>query len=490
MTELDDGTGTRARFAILDQAPNAFLALSPEWVCLYINAVGARLLGQTREAMMGRNIWEVFPEAVGGSFWHTYHRAMQERVVVGLEEYYGPLGGWFEVKAYPIDTGIGVHFSNVTERKELEATLRESEARFQQLANNIHEVFWLTDLDVRRVVYVSPAYESIWGRSRQSLYDATDGVVHTVHADDAERVTQSLSRRGSGDYDEQFRIVRPDGSVRWIRARIYPVRNAQGNVFRVAGVAEDITEQRRLEEQLRQSQKMEAIGRLAGGIAHDFNNILSVVVGYSTLAAANLPAGDPLRDDIVEIEKAGLRAADLTAQLLAFSRQQVLKPSIIDLNESVTKVERLLRRVLGSHIELETGSSTPLWPVRADPGQIDQVLMNLAVNARDAMPAGGKLTVLTCNVDLDDEHAHQHSWTRPGQHVMLSVADTGVGMDRATQAQMFEPFFTTKEAGKGSGLGLSTVFGIVQQSGGSIQVDSEMGRGATFRIYFPRCDSL
>jgi signal transduction histidine kinase/CheY-like chemotaxis protein len=274
--------------------------------------------------------------------------------------------------------------------------------------------------------------------------------------------------------------------VRELKRALEDVTDSRANLQRE--ISERIQAEvalRHSEEQLRQSQKMEAVGRLAGGIAHDFNNLLTAITGYGDLLLRRLGEGSPQRREAQAISKAAQRATELTAQLLAFSRQQVLQPRVLDLREIVSEIGMMLERVIGEHIELVTEVAPEIGAVRADPGQVHQVLLNLAVNAHDAMPEGGKLTIAACNVTVTSGHATSTAGVPPGAYVMLVVKDTGCGMDEATRARMFEPFFTTKVPGKGTGLGLSTVYGIVKQSGGHITVDSAPGRGSTFHVYFP-----
>ena len=289
-------------------------------------------------------------------------------------------------------------------------------------------------------------------------------------------------------WDGELTNMRRDGQLYLEAQTVTPVRDGRGEISHFVSVKRDVSNRRRFEEQLRQSQKMEAIGRLAGGVAHDFNNILGVIMGYGEILKRRIPAADPLQGKVAEILKAAASAADLTRQLLAFSRKQILQPRVLDLNLVVADMDKMLRRLIGEDIELKTSLREPLGSVRADPGQIEQVLMNLVVNARDAMPGAGSLLIETAAVDLDASSLALHPGALPGPHVLLAVSDTGEGMDKETTSRILEPFFTTKAIGKGTGLGLSTVYGIVEQSGGLVEVYSEKGVGTTFKVYLPRIE--
>ena len=295
--------------------------------------------------------------------------------------------------------------------------------------------------------------------------------------------------RGGASRTIQYRMRHKDGSWRLIESGASAILNPQGKVEKLIIVNRDVSERRKLEEQFRQAQKMEAVGRLSGGVAHDFNNLLGVIIGYAEFLQENMDAENNLRSSVDEILKAGKRAASLTRQLLAFSRQQVLDPKVLDLNGVVSDMEKLLRRLIGEDIELTTHLVPELAHLKADQGQLEQVLMNLVVNARDAMPQGGKLVIETQNMVMDQAFVRRYPYpVQPGPYVLLTVTDGGIGMDAETKARAFEPFFTTKEKGKGTGLGLSTVYGVVKQSGGYIDIYSAPGAGTTFKIYLPRVD--
>ena len=340
-----------------------------------------------------------------------------------------------------------------------------------------------------RFTSVNAALVSILGYPSHKAVLGLD-MTRDVYADPEERRRLVEQDTYTNQVYEELEATwkKQDGTRIRVQLSVRAQRDATGAVEFYEAFVRDITNQRQLETQLAQAQKMEAVGRLAGGVAHDFNNLLTVIMSYSELLLEDLPAGSADRDDVTQIRKAAQGASELTRQLLAFSRQQVLQPKVVDLNAAVSGIERLLARVLREDIKLKCTLSDDAGTIRVDPGQLEQVIMNLAVNARDAMPNGGLLTIETANVDLDEAYLHGHPLAKPGRYVMLAVTDTGTGMDAATQARIFEPFFTTKDIGKGTGLGLATVQGIVQQSGGFIWVYSEPDHGTVFKIYLPRAD--
>lgn len=351
-----------------------------------------------------------------------------------------------------------------------------------------------------RWLRVNPGLCTILGYSEQELLARTFQDI--THPGDVEADVAAVRRVLDGElssYQAEKRYITKQGETVWVLLTTSLVRGAAGQPLYFISQMQDTTERKRAEEalrlgeeQLRRSQRLEAVGQLAGGVAHDFNNLLNVIMSYSALVLERIPAGDPMCDDVRQIDKAAARAAVLTRQLLAFSRRQILRPQTFELNRTVTDLEPMLRPLLSAHIKLVITLEPSLRCVRADPGQIEQVLMNLVVNARDAMPDGGTLAITTTNVELDDGHAARHpsATTLPGHYVMLAVSDTGAGMDASTQAKMFEPFFTTKELGKGTGLGLSMAYGIVKQSGGAIWCYSELGLGTTFKVFLPIADGV
>jgi two-component system, cell cycle sensor histidine kinase and response regulator CckA len=397
---------------------------------------------------------------------------------------------WLEAFASPMEysgkPATQLVYMDITERKHAEEALKESREYLNQIINNIGDPLFVRDRE-HNFVLVNDAFcrffhrtrEEILGRTRleslnkelqNSIWEAEEAVLRTG--------TENITEDKVTDFQGNSRIVMAKKSL---------LTDKRGN-RQIIGVLRDISEYKRLEAQFLQAQKMEAIGILAGGVAHDFNNLLNVINGYSELVLNDIAPNSPIRKDIEQIKDAGQRAATLTSQLLAFGRKQIMQPEILDLNKVITRMGVMLRRLIGEDIELISITDPNLSPVNADPGKIEQLVMNLVVNARDAMPQGGKLTIETANAEFDDGYLKEHPVARKGSYVMLAVSDNGIGMDSVTLAHLFEPFYTTKEKGKGTGLGLSTVYGIVKQSDGLVWTYSELGKGTTFKIYFPRAN--
>jgi two-component system cell cycle sensor histidine kinase/response regulator CckA len=378
----------------------------------------------------------------------------------------------------------------IVEHEHAERMLRESDQKFRQLAENITDVFWMANPGTQAVLYASPAYEEVWGRSLKSLHANSHDWLDAIHPEDRDRVAGIFAKLESGEprVSAEYRILRPDGSIRWISDRGFVVRNEQHRSYRTVGIASDITERKRLETQLFESQKLETVGRLAGGVAHEFNSIMTAIIGQSELLLTDLPEGNPLSKNAIEIRKAGERAATLTRQLLAYGRKQRLQPEVLNLNSALVGMESTLRHLLGRDTNVRFALAIELRPVLADAGQIEQVIMNIAMNAADAMPGRGLFTIETENVSFDAESVVRYPELKPGDYAMLAIADTGAGMSADVLSRIFDPFFTTKGVGQGAGLGLSTCYGIIKQSSGHIAVYSEPGRGTTFKIYLPQVE--
>jgi len=464
-----------------------FILDADSWEIRDVNPFLLNLLGFSRAELLGRKLWEIGPLR-DVLLSKVDFEELQTREFIRYEN-------------LPLETREGKHVevefvSNVYisgDRKVIQCNIRDiterkrAEAEHVRLVTAIEqsaEAVLMTNTE-GEIQYVNPAFTRITGYSRDEVLGQNPRILKSGKQDPAFYQQLWATILKGEIWHGELINRRKDGSLYSEQMSIAPVRSAGGEVTYFIATKQDVTEHKKLEQQLIQAQKMEAVGRLAGGVAHDFNNLLTIINGYAQLLIEPISPQDPRRGHLKEILTAGERAASLTRQLLAFSRRQVLEPRVLNLNSVLADVAKMLRRLIGEDVELVATLKPDLGRVKVDPGQIEQVIMNLAVNARDAMPQGGKLFVETSNVEIDANYARSHSPMMPGKYVMVAVSDTGCGMDLETQAHLFEPFFTTKEKGHGTGLGLATVYGIVKQSGGFIWVYSVPGRGSTFKIYLP-----
>ncbi|MDP2174056.1 MAG: response regulator, partial [Candidatus Cloacimonadaceae bacterium] len=380
--------------------------------------------------------------------------------------------------------GIVINFRDISERKHAENIIKESEARYRHLIETMNEVVVYVDND-DVIKYINPVCYKVYGYTPEELTGKV-GYEYLVHEDDRHIIIEKNKSRIEGKTDSyEARGKKRTGETIWLKMSGSPMRDANGEVIGSVGIIDDISHSKSLMEQLLATQKMDAIGLLAGGVAHDFNNLLGIIMGYAEDIHSSLPSQSPLMPEAEEIVKACKQASILTHQLLSFSRSQILQPIALNLSESVSNILPLLPRLIGSEIAIETILANDLDKVKADPSQLDQVIVNLALNAKNAMPKGGKLTIETAGAEIDEDSGYIHPDMKPGHYLTLSVSDTGCGMTKEIQSRIFEPFFTTQEMGKGLGLGLSTVYGIVQQSEGYIQVISKPGIGTKMKIFLP-----
>ena len=481
--------------SLFENAVEGIFRSTPEGRFVAVNPAMARILGYDSPEDLIANLTDVTRQ--------LYVDPKARERAAQLEEEEGVLHA-FEFEAYRKDgkriwasanrrivrdeSGIELYregsLEDITERKRAQEALQQSEERYRDLVENAHDIIYSHDLE-GNYTSINKAGEVITGYTVAEALQMS--IADTVAIEDQAKVLDMMRRKLAGEIATAYEIeiIAKDGRRVPLEVNTkYVYQN--GVPVGVQGIARDVTERRHLEAQLRQSQKMEAIGQLAGGVAHDFNNLLTAINGYSGLALQRMNEDNEIRGYLEEINKAGERAANLTRQLLAFGRKQMLQPVPLNLNGVISDLNKMLSRLIGEDINFTVKLDPALLKIKADPGQIEQVLINLVVNARDAMPSGGNLTVETANFEVDREHAAKYIGVQPGGYVMVTVTDTGTGMDKETKARIFEPFFTTKERGKGTGLGLSTVYGIVKQSGGNIWVYSEPGCGTAFKVYLPQ----
>jgi PAS domain S-box-containing protein len=473
---------------ILSSISDAFFNLDDDARFTYVNDAAERLLRRDRDSLIGRIAWDEFPEARGGPFEAYYDQARSSKMTVTFQEYYEALDAWFDVRAYPHKHGLSVYFRDVSAKVRAEQLARQQHqdvesalTKYQRIVEASLDVVSIVDAD-GCFLEVSNRARDVWGYDPEELLGRL--YIDLVHPDDRELTLLEGEAVKSGRATINFRnrYLRKDGSI----AHMLWSTNWSDSEQCYYTLARDVTDLVSIEERLRQSQRLEAVGQLTGGVAHDFNNLLTVILGSAEILLDQLPEDHRLRMVAEMTRSAAERGADLTRGLLAFARKQPLKPVSTDINKLVGEMDALLRRTLDEDIEIEIVRAGGLWQALVDPSQLESAILNLSLNARDAMPQGGRLTIETANVHLDDRYADQHEEVKPGQYVMIAVSDTGDGMSEEVAARAFEPFFTTKEVGKGSGLGLSMVFGFSKQSGGHVKIYTEQNHGTVVKVYLPR----
>jgi PAS domain S-box-containing protein len=486
--------------AIVEGSEDAIIGYGLDGITTDWNQAATRLYGYSAEEAIGKSISVIVPTSRASELTEILNTISTGGRIQQLDTVRQRRDGSLVEVSFSISPiteqngtiiGGASVVRDITSRKRVEEALQRSEERFRLLASATKDA--LSDRDMRNeAMWRSDNFWEQFGYLPKEVEPDVSAWRKLIHPEDRARVLdgfQTSLARHADSYEVEYRFRRADDSYAVILERTYVIYGDSGEPIRALSAMTDLSDRRELEEQFRQAQKMEAVGRLAGGIAHDFNNLLMVIGSYAEIMREQLSPEDTLLKSVTQVQKASERAAALTQQLLAFSRKQVLSPRIIDLNTVIEDSLKIIKRLIGEDIELNILLGRPLGPVKGDPGQIVQVLMNLCINARDAMRNNDELTIGTGNVTIDLEAARKRPALIPGNYATLVVSDTGTGMTQEVQAHLFDPFFTTKETGKGTGLGLSTVYGIVKQSGGYISVDSELGRGSTFTVYFPAVDA-
>ena len=487
-TNIDDQKRLFTRLqTILESITDGFVAVDPTGRFTYLNTRAEHLLFHSQAELLGKHMYEVFPQVRGTRFDREYLAARETGCTAQFEQFFATRGLWIEFSLYPSEEGMAIYFRDVTRRRATEDQLRLLETAVSRL-NDIVMITEAAPLDEPgpAILFVNDAFERVTGYTRAEALGRCPRFLQgpRTQRSELDRVRSALQRAEP----VSVRVINytKDGREYWLEFNVVPITNAEGQCTHFVSIQRDITRQLALEEQLRQAQRLEAIGQLTGGVAHDFNNLLTVILGNAELLSEAL-AGNPNLHPLAEIiSTAAQRGSALTQHLLSFARRQALDPRAVDVNRLITGMDRLIRRALGEHIEIGLILAPELWPALVDPAQLESALLNLCINARDAMPAGGTLTIETANVVLDRNYADRHMEVLPGAYVLVAVSDTGIGIPPEHLPHVFEPFFTTKEKGKGSGLGLSMVYGFVKQSQGHITIYSEPGQGATVKLYLPR----
>jgi PAS domain S-box-containing protein len=486
MRDQADALARRLR-QTLENISDAFFLLDEEWRFSFLNSQAEGLLGRRRDELKGRSLWDEFPQAIGTQFETRYREAVRDGRAVRFQEYYPPLAAWFDVDAYPTPEGLAVYFRDISRRRQAEEDVRISNERFLLVAQATNDVIWDWDF-VGDTLWWNENFKTLFGYDPAEVEPGPESWKNRIHPDDAARVIESIHAVIDGNeksWISEYRFLHRDGHALSIVDRGSVIRDANGKAVRMVGSMLDVSPQRELEARLRQAQKLEALGQLTGGIAHDFNNLLTVIAGSAELLCDTLESGQPPRVLAEMIGTAAQRGAELTSRLLAFGRKQPLQPQLVDLGALIADMEGMLARTLGEHIDVRVIRPDGQMVVEIDPALLENAVLNLAINARDAMGDGGCLTIGLANTTFDSIQAVAAD-VAPGQYVVLTVSDTGEGIAAELLPKVFEPFFTTKEIGKGSGLGLSMVYGFVKQSGGHIRLRSEPGRGTAVSLYFLR----